>query len=262
MFCSRVLRATSRTASRALFRPTALVAPVMVRSFAKAAKPAAAKGAAGKGAAGKQPEKPKVARKGTLMKYGETGQLAHNLLNAGLQNGSDLKKVAAGLTKFQQMLDDTPEIGTVVYSGPVPLSEKVEYLEQKFFPGVKGTANDVDPLAQAMIVHMIEEGTFDADYVEVCQAFDELVLDEVGEVRGVVTSADALEKGQLSKIEAKLKTLLEPGQKLTLTTVVDPKILGGLHVRVGTQVQDLSVSNAIAQLELTLNHSLTGAGQA
>jgi F-type H+-transporting ATPase subunit delta len=83
---------------------------------------------------------------------------------------------------------------------------------------------------------------------EVVGAFASIAAAARGEVTAEVTSAHALSAAQLKQLEAKLKA--REGKDVKINTKVDPEILGGLVVRVGSQQIDSSIRtrlNTLAQ---------------
>ena len=81
-----------------------------------------------------------------------------------------------------------------------------------------------------------------------------------GEVMAEVTSARALTKAQ----EKALKDTLakEMGSKVQIDPKVDPSILGGLIVRVGSKMVDSSLKTKLQKLKLSLSKGLTTKGMA
>jgi F-type H+-transporting ATPase subunit delta len=71
-----------------------------------------------------------------------------------------------------------------------------------------------------------------------------------GEVTAHVTSAAKLTKKQADDVEAALKKAL--GSKVNLQTDVDPDILGGLVVRVGSRMVDSSLRTKLQRLQLAM----------
>merc|ERR1719422_679255 len=106
-------------------------------------------------------------------------------------------------------------------------------------------------LSKDFISVLYEDG--DSDLLEeITQDFERLVTDSLGEVQAVVTTAVPLSKKREAEISAKLKTMVDAGKKISMSTVVDPSILGGLVLSIGDQIQDLSVKGAIQKLETEL----------
>ncbi|MGE4429380.1 MAG: F0F1 ATP synthase subunit delta [Sphingobium sp.] len=80
------------------------------------------------------------------------------------------------------------------------------------------------------------------------RAFETLLSRHKGETRAEVTSAHALTKTQVTALTKSLKTRV--GRDVAVDVKVDPSILGGLIVRIGSQMIDSSIRtrlNTLAQ---------------
>lgn len=88
-------------------------------------------------------------------------------------------------------------------------------------------------------------------YQEVADAYWRLVRLEVERNRAVVQSAVALDDATKSRLEADLKKKYGP-QISTEFTVV-PELLGGMKIRVGSDVWDGSVKNRLERLSEKFN---------
>ena len=78
-----------------------------------------------------------------------------------------------------------------------------------------------------------------ADLGGMIDAFDAIVSAHRGEVTAKVTSAHPLSTEQLKALAANLKTRV--GRDVQIATTVDPAILGGLVVQLGSQLIDGSI---------------------
>ncbi|MEM8838103.1 MAG: F0F1 ATP synthase subunit delta [Pseudomonadota bacterium] len=78
-------------------------------------------------------------------------------------------------------------------------------------------------------------------------AFRVLAAQSRGEVSADVTSAVALDKDQIAELSAALKEKI--GKDVVLNQIVDPTILGGLVVKVGSQMIDTSVRTKLNSLK-------------
>jgi ATP synthase F1 delta subunit len=88
--------------------------------------------------------------------------------------------------------------------------------------------------------------------------FSRLLAESKGQVPAIVYSAETLSTEQIQRIEGKIGKLLEPGQKLVLSAQVNPKLLGGLKIRLGDRELDLSVASKIQSFNTALRTSLFG----
>ncbi len=87
-----------------------------------------------------------------------------------------------------------------------------------------------------------------ADLPGMIAAFRAIAADARGEVTADVTTAHPLPQDQLTELSAKLAQ--REGRAVTLRTHVDPAILGGLVVQIGSQMIDSSIRtrlNSLAQ---------------
>jgi F-type H+-transporting ATPase subunit delta len=80
----------------------------------------------------------------------------------------------------------------------------------------------------------------------VIAAFNSLAAAHRGEATAEVTSAHPLDAAQVSALKAQLKTKV--GRDVAVTQKVDPAILGGLVVRIGSQMIDSSIRTRLNTL--------------
>ncbi|WP_414901337.1 F0F1 ATP synthase subunit delta [Sphingomonas flavalba] len=80
----------------------------------------------------------------------------------------------------------------------------------------------------------------------VATLFHTLAANQRGETTAAVTSAHPLTADQVKALKAQLKTRL--GRDVTLDLSVDPAILGGLVVRIGSQMIDSSIRTRLNSL--------------
>ena len=71
-----------------------------------------------------------------------------------------------------------------------------------------------------------------------------------GEVDAEVVSAIKLSEEQITALEEKLAKIM--GSKIRLTANIDPQVLGGLVVRVGSRMVDSSLRTKLNNLQLKL----------
>ena len=84
-------------------------------------------------------------------------------------------------------------------------------------------------------------------YIDILQNYKRLLRLEIEKHHAAIESASELSPQTLSKILAKLKK--KYGDDLTADFVVDPTLLGGMRVRVGSDVWDGSVRNRLQRLQ-------------
>jgi F-type H+-transporting ATPase subunit delta len=84
------------------------------------------------------------------------------------------------------------------------------------------------------------------------RSYETLVSGHKGETRAEVTSAFPLTAEQIAALSQQLRTRV--GREVTLDTRVDPAIMGGLVVKIGSQMIDSSIRTRLN----TLAHAMKG----
>jgi F-type H+-transporting ATPase subunit delta len=84
----------------------------------------------------------------------------------------------------------------------------------------------------------------------IIKAFRELAANERGEVSAEVTSAAPLSGAQLKSLADTLKGKI--GKTVTLTEHVDPSLIGGLVVKVGSRMIDSSLKTKLQAMKIAM----------
>jgi len=146
-----------------------------------------------------------------------------------------LAEVETELLGFKTVLGKNKAFGDFLGNPTVPRGDKVSSIE-KIFEGDKTSM-----ITQNLMSTMAANNRI-AEADKVVDAYVTLMKAQRGEVDAVVTSAAPLTKAQTKKVTEALKTQLGD---VSISTVVDPSILGGVTVQVGDKFMDLSVSSKI-----------------
>src|SRR5580658_1289453 len=88
------------------------------------------------------------------------------------------------------------------------------------------------------------------EFSSIVEAFDRLLDERLGFVRGDVSSAFALADAQRVELESELSQL--SGKKAKLDYKVDPALIGGVVARVGAKVYDGSLRGQLEKLRAKL----------
>ena len=81
-------------------------------------------------------------------------------------------------------------------------------------------------------------------------AFHKLLAERRGEVTADVTAAQPLSTGQIETLTERLKRAV--GSKIAVHVRVDPAIIGGLVVKVGSRMVDSSLRSKLQRLQLAM----------
>ncbi|MEM6539183.1 MAG: F0F1 ATP synthase subunit delta [Pseudomonadota bacterium] len=82
------------------------------------------------------------------------------------------------------------------------------------------------------------------------KAFLALVAEDKGEVTAEVTAAHPLSDEQTKDLQATIKAAV--GQDVSVTTDIDPAILGGLIVKIGSKMIDASVKTRLNSMKFAM----------
>ena len=98
----------------------------------------------------------------------------------------------------------------------------------------------------ANLVRLLVENDRLGIVAQIAQQFEELKSREQGRLDVLVTTAFPLNEGQSGAIASALKEKL--GRDINITSVEDPELIGGMHIRAGDLVIDGSVQGQLKQL--------------
>jgi F-type H+-transporting ATPase subunit delta len=89
-----------------------------------------------------------------------------------------------------------------------------------------------------------------ANFAEIAAQYRAQLAEARGETVAEVTSAATLSAPRLAELEAKLRAAA--GGKVTLDLKIDPALLGGLKIKVGSRLIDASLQGQLKRLHLAL----------
>ena len=117
--------------------------------------------------------------------------------------------------------------------------------------GMKGilSAMQASPLTTRTVLVLASKRRLFA-LVDIIEAFERLVAGQRGEVSAQVTSARPLSDAQTEELKTILRSKL--GCEARLETKVDPSLLGGLVVKVGSRMIDSSLRTKLDGLRLAM----------
>ncbi|MDM9621447.1 ATP synthase F1 subunit delta [Rhizobium sp. AC44/96] len=151
--------------------------------------------------------------------------------------------VTADLDRFQAMLDESEDlkrfVSSPVFSAEDQLKAIVAISEKA---GISGFfANFLKVVARNRRLFALPG---------MIKAFRIIAANQRGEITAEVTSAHALSAAQETELKAALKGVT--GKDVALAVTVDPSILGGLIVKVGSRQIDTSLRTKLSTLKLAL----------
>ena len=154
-----------------------------------------------------------------------------------------LAEVERDLASFQKMLDDSPDLRRLVRSPVISADEQAKALAAILAKArISGlTANFLKLIAR-------NRRLFAA--ADMMKSFRALLARERGEVSADVASAHALTAEQMQQLSDTLRTTI--GKNVQINTRVDPSLLGGLIVKVGSKMIDNSLRTKLSNLKVVM----------
>ena len=170
------------------------------------------------------------------------GRYATALFELALESGA-LDAVEQDLARFDAMLADSADLVRLVRSPVFSAEEQQRALDAILDKAEFGalTANFFRLIAANRRLFAV------ADMI---RAFRALLAEHRGEVRAEAASAVALSEAQLDALKATLKSTI--GQDVQVETKVDPSLLGGLVVKVGSRMIDNSLRTKLNNLKIAM----------
>lgn len=158
------------------------------------------------------------------------------------QEQSQVDQVAKDLQSVQSILGDggfASFIGNTTLRRSVQAEAMVAISKQLKF----------SPLTEKFLGTLAEKRRLQ-ELAEIVAALQNLISGYRGEITARVTAAQALDQDQIGEISAKLKEAL--GKNVQVNLDVDPSIMGGLVIRVGSRIIDSSVRTKLERMHRAL----------
>jgi F-type H+-transporting ATPase subunit delta len=177
---------------------------------------------------------------------GVSGRYATALFELARDERS-IDAVKADLDKFGAMLADNADLTRLVRSPVFSAEEQLRALT-----AVLGQAGISGTCAKFLQVLTANRRLFAV--TDVIRAFDALVAKFKGEATADVTVAEKLSDKNLDALKTALKSVT--GKDVALNVKVDPSIIGGLVVKVGSRMVDSSLRTKLNSIK----HAMKEAG--
>ena len=182
-----------------------------------------------------------MAADGTIVE-GVAGRYASALFDLAKES-SKVSEVEGNLVKFQSLLDMSSDLTSMVRSPVISSEDQAKALDAILTKtGIGGLAGN--------FFKMIAANRRLFAVQDIIKAFRAIAAKDRGEVTAEVTSAVALSDAQTAELKQALKATV--GKDVTLNASVDPSLLGGLIVKVGSRMVDSSLRTKLQSLKTQL----------
>lgn len=160
------------------------------------------------------------------------------------RDANQLTETEAGLNAFQKMLDDSGDLRRLVKSPVFAADEQARALGAILDKaGIGGLARNF------LLLIARNRRLFAAG--DMIKAFRAILARHRGEVTAEVVSAHPLSEAHIAQLKSELQTTA--GKGVQLVTRVDPSILGGLIVKIGSRMVDSSLKTKLTNLKIAMN---------
>jgi F-type H+-transporting ATPase subunit delta len=173
---------------------------------------------------------------------GVAERYASSLFELALEGGA-IDAVAADLNRFQAMIDESGDLKRLVLSPVFTAEDQVKAISAI---GEKAGFN-------ALVLNFLKVVASNRRLFAVpgmVAAYRQIAARHKGEITADVTSAHALSAEQETELKAALKGVT--GKEVSISVTVDPSLLGGLIVKVGSRQIDTSLRTKLSTLKLAL----------
>jgi len=172
------------------------------------------------------------------------GRYARALLDVVVKEGNP-EQVDRELTAFADLVARTTDLQRALANPAVPVSAKRGILDAVL------SRMQVSPPVAKLLALLADRGRLPL-LGELAESYRERLLEHRQVVRAEVTTAAPLPPERVAQFEQRLAEAT--GRRVTMTTRVDPAIIGGAVTRVGSIVYDGSIATQLERLRERLEH--------
>ncbi|WP_338214596.1 ATP synthase F1 subunit delta [Companilactobacillus muriivasis] len=155
---------------------------------------------------------------------------------------NSIEEILEDLKSLKQVYEENPSLSFALAGRSISRTEKLKVLET--------LKSQFGELMQDFLSLVFDNNRMDC-IVEMADAFIEKYDDANAIVEATVTTTIELEDTQAKTLESVIKKRFSVN-KVNLTKIVDPSIIGGVIIRVGDQVVDGSVVKRFNDIKKTL----------
>jgi len=165
---------------------------------------------------------------------------ARALLDVAVKEKANLEQIERDLAEFAGLFTQHPSLAKVMLNPAVPVPRKKAVVAE-----LMARANPAPILAK--LLALLAERDRLVLLPDLLASYRERLLDHQNVVRAEVTTAAPIEADRAKAIESGLAKMT--GRTVTLSTRVDPSIIGGVVARIGSTVYDGSVTRQLEKMK-------------
>ena len=169
---------------------------------------------------------------------------ARALLDVAVKEKADLDQIERELASINDLFKEHQALAQALLNPVVPVPRKRAAIE------ALTTQGHVLPMV-AKLLGLLAERDRLVLLQDLLDAYHDRLLDYRNVVRAEITTTTALPPDRAKAIEASLARAT--GRTVTLTTKVDPSIIGGVITRIGSTIYDGSVTRQLQRMKEKLS---------
>jgi F-type H+-transporting ATPase subunit delta len=174
-----------------------------------------------------------------MSKQASAGRYAKALLDVAIKE-ADPVKVEQDLASFADVFDKNDDLQKALLNPAVPVHAKRNVMEQ-----LVARMNPPKPLGKLLLL-LTDRDRLDL-LPDLVTAYRDRLMDYQNIVRAEVVTAAPLPEPLARQLQEKLGRVT--GRSVTMTTRVDPAIIGGVVARVGSTVYDGSIATQLERMK-------------
>jgi len=176
---------------------------------------------------------------------GVAGRYASALFEIA-READELDAVAADLNRFGEMIEASPDLARLVRSPVFSADDQLRAVSAVLDKAeLRGSA--------ANLIRLAARNRRLFAVPDMITAYRRLLASHRGEVEAEVTSAEPLSETHVAALREALRATL--GKDVDLARKVDPALIGGLIVKVGSRMIDTSLRTRLTQLRFAMKEA-------
>jgi F-type H+-transporting ATPase subunit delta len=171
---------------------------------------------------------------------------ARALLDVAIKEQADLEQIERDLASVAALFTEYPALAHALLNPVVPVPRKRAAVAELL------AAGPVTPMVAKLVTLLADRDRL-VLVPDLLAGYRDRLLDHRNIVRAEVTTAASLPAERAKAIEASLSR--STGRTISLTTRVDPAIIGGVVTRIGSTVYDGSVARQLEKIRERLTRA-------
>jgi F-type H+-transporting ATPase subunit delta len=172
---------------------------------------------------------------------------ARALLDVAVKEKADLEQIERELKQFADLFEAYPLLKKVLLNPAVPVPRKRAAVADLL------ARVNFSPIVSKLLTLLADRDRL-VLVPDLLSAYSDRLLDYRNVVRAEVTTAAPIDATRTAAIQHALATLT--GRTVTISTKVDPAIIGGVVARIGSTVYDASVVRQLEKMKERLVESV------